>query len=68
MILQMLEGYGALQNKATDEAGWIALKLSCSRGEAETAIAKARGESPTKRPKTAQRTKGEPKSRVATGR
>lgn len=44
VVLAMLESFALLSRKATDEIGWIALKFSCSRMEADRLIREARRE------------------------
>lgn len=44
LILEFLGDYDKLKRKDVDAIGWIALKFSVSRVEAECLIAKARGE------------------------
>lgn len=41
-IIGMLERFAALERKATDEVGWVALKLSCDRRTAQRRIIAAR--------------------------
>jgi hypothetical protein len=41
-VLAGLLAFNRLDRKATDEAGWIALKLGVSRAKAELAIMEAR--------------------------
>lgn len=41
-VKQTLENFAKIERKHTDEAGWIALKLSCSRDVAERLIEKAK--------------------------
>lgn len=36
-----LKGYDKLETKETDRAGWLQLKFSCSRGEAEKLLLEA---------------------------
>ncbi len=43
-VRDMLDSFAQLERKATDEIGWIALKLSCSRARAERMIRAAREE------------------------
>jgi len=51
-VLDFLEQYASLERKATDEIGWIALKFSCSRAQAEKWIAAARRAPRRKKTKT----------------
>ena len=39
---EFLRQFETLESRATDDVGWIALKLSCSRTRAERLIAAAR--------------------------
>ena len=41
-IMDRLASFEKIEHKATDEAGWIALAYSCSRGQAEKKIEKAK--------------------------
>ena len=41
LILEFLAGFDALERKSTDQAGWIALKLSVTQAEAEKLIRQA---------------------------
>lgn len=41
-IVRSLTRFDVLERKATDEIGWIALRYSCSRAQAEKKIATAR--------------------------
>lgn len=41
LVRDFLASFARLERRATDEAGWIALKLSCSRHEAERLIERA---------------------------
>lgn len=43
LILQLLDIFAKLQRQATDEVGWISMKLSITREEAAKAIDKAKG-------------------------
>lgn len=42
LIRNWLKDLAGLPNPATDEAGWIALKLSCSRAKAQKTIDEAK--------------------------
>lgn len=41
-ILDQMRFFGAIQHKATDEVGWLAFKLGCTRSQAAAAISWAR--------------------------
>ena len=41
-IMEWLMTFNSLERKNTDEIGWVALKLSCTREQAERLIMKAR--------------------------
>ena len=44
LVRLYLEQYAQLERKNTDEAGWIALKFSCSISMANTLIAQAKAQ------------------------
>jgi hypothetical protein len=44
LILSFLEQFNRLERQNTDETGWIALKLSCTRAQAGKIIEQARAQ------------------------